>query len=43
MRAKSTARAEDKLDAIASAIAELADFVDDLENQLRRIESRVGR
>jgi hypothetical protein len=28
-----------KLDCIARAIAELADFVDDLENQLRRIES----
>jgi hypothetical protein len=28
-----------KLDYIARAIAELADFVDDLENQLRRIES----
>jgi hypothetical protein len=29
-----------KLDYIARAIAELADFVDDLENQLRRIEAK---
>jgi hypothetical protein len=29
-----------KLDAIARAIAELADFVDDLENQLRRIDHK---
>jgi outer membrane murein-binding lipoprotein Lpp len=28
-----------KLDSIARAIAELADFVDDLENQLRRVEN----
>jgi ABC-type transporter Mla subunit MlaD len=28
-----------KLDNIARAIAALADFVDDIENQLRRIES----
>jgi hypothetical protein len=32
---------EDKLNAIARAISELADFVDDLENQLRGIEQKV--
>ena len=30
----------EKLDSIARAIAELADFVSDLENQLRRIQSK---
>lgn len=30
-----------KLDAIARAIAELADFVDDLENQVRRIDRKL--
>ena len=30
-----------KLDYIARAIAELADFVDDLENQLRRIDQKL--
>jgi hypothetical protein len=33
----------DKLNAIAKAIEELADFVDDLENQLRRIEATQRR
>ena len=42
-RAKGAQRVEDKLNAIADAIYELADFVDDLENQLRRIETEVGR
>lgn len=30
---------EEKLDAIARAIEELADFVDDIENDVRRIKS----
>jgi hypothetical protein len=33
----------DKLNAIAKALEELADFVDDLENQLRRIEANQRR
>jgi hypothetical protein len=37
--ALSTRDTNAKLDHIARAIAELADFVDDLENQLRRIEA----
>jgi outer membrane murein-binding lipoprotein Lpp len=32
---------EEKLDALAHAIAELADFVDDLENQLTAIERKI--
>jgi hypothetical protein len=40
-RAKSASRAEDKLNALADAIYALADFVDDLENQLRRIEQKI--
>jgi hypothetical protein len=31
-----------KLDAIAQAIAELADFVDDLENQLKKIDKKIS-
>ena len=40
-RAKGQQRVEDKLDALADAIYVLADFVDDLENQLRRIEQKI--
>jgi DNA replication initiation complex subunit (GINS family) len=36
-RAKGAERVEDKLNAIADAIYELADFIDDLENQLKRM------
>jgi hypothetical protein len=43
LRAKGARAVEQKLDAIADAIYELADFVDDLENQLRRIDTKVGR
>jgi hypothetical protein len=32
---------EDKLNAIARAIAELADFVDDIENKIRNIEYKI--
>lgn len=31
----------EKLDAIARAIAELADFVDDIENQISRLDQKV--
>jgi hypothetical protein len=40
-RARNARTIEEKLNAIASAIDEVADFIDDLENQLRRIESRI--
>lgn len=40
-RAISARTVEEKLNAIANAISELADFVDDLENQLRDIERKV--
>jgi len=43
LRAKSAARVEDKLNAIADAIYQLADFADDLEDQLRNIERAVKR
>lgn len=39
-RALNARTAEEKLNEIARAIAELADFVDDLEDQLRRIERK---
>jgi hypothetical protein len=42
-RAVHAAATDDKLNAIAKAIAELADFVDDLENQLHRIEGNQRR
>jgi hypothetical protein len=41
-QALGASKTDDKLNAIARAIAELADFVDDLENQLRRIEQKLG-
>jgi hypothetical protein len=41
-RAIHTADTNAKLDAIAHAIYELADFIDDLENQLRRIDKKTG-
>lgn len=34
---------EQKLDALARAVAELADFVDDLENQLIRVDRKIPR
>jgi hypothetical protein len=40
-KATSAIRVEDKLNAIADAIYELADFVDDLENQLNNIERKL--
>jgi hypothetical protein len=43
VRAKSAGTTDSKLNAIADAIYELADFVDDLENQLRDIETRLRR
>lgn len=38
MSAKST---DEKLNAIAAAIYELADFIDDLENKLNRLEKQL--
>jgi hypothetical protein len=40
-RAIHAADTNTKLDAIAQAIYELANFVDDLEHQLRRIEQKT--
>jgi hypothetical protein len=42
-RAIHASATNDKLNAIAKAVDELADFIDDLENQLRRIESNQRR
>lgn len=40
-RALTSRTPEEKLDALARAIAELADFVDDLENQLSQIDRKI--
>lgn len=41
-RAISAATTDDKLNAIARAIYELADFVDDFENKLNYIDQKLG-
>lgn len=40
-RVKAAQTVEKKLDALADAIYELADFIDDLENQIRRVEGKI--
>jgi hypothetical protein len=40
-RARHASETNAKLDAIARAIAELADFVDDLQNKLDRIDRKL--
>jgi prefoldin subunit 5 len=40
-RAISARTTDEKLDAIARAIDEVADFIDDLENKLNRIEQKL--
>ncbi len=42
-RIKSSVTVEQKLDAVADALYEIADFIDDLENQLRNLENKIGR
>jgi hypothetical protein len=42
-RAKTAMGPADKIDALADAIAELAEFVEVVEHQVKHIESRVRR
>jgi CII-binding regulator of phage lambda lysogenization HflD len=42
-RAKSTMVPSDKLDAVADAIAELAEMVELMDHQVKHMESRVRR
>lgn len=42
-RAKTSMNPADKLDALADAIAELAEFIETLDHQVKHIESRVRR
>jgi len=42
-RAKTAMGAADKLDALADAIAELAEMVEVMDHQVKHIESRVRR